>query len=85
MENFLERLYYIYGKPYIKFPVEEQRIKARMANLKKTLKPSQYKQVFRIIDDTDCIADKMSVINFKRGMKFGILCMIEVFKDYNDE
>jgi hypothetical protein len=81
MEKLLDNLYVNHGEPKTKCPEEEQRIKIRRGNFKRTLERSQYRQLQRLIDDTDNITDRMSCINFAKGVKFGIKLMIELFGD----
>jgi len=85
MEKLLELLYYSYGEPIVKCPEEERRVKVRRGNFKKILKKSQYRQIQRLIDDADSITDKMSVMNFASGVKFGVKFMSEVYSNvYSD-
>ena len=85
MKKLLERLYLNYGESSVKCPEEEQRVQARRGNFKKTLKRRQYRQILRLIDDTDLITDKMSMMNFERGVKFAVKLMSELYSNAEDD
>lgn len=79
METILEQLWDKYGEPRVKCPVEENRIAAVKGNFKKSLDSKQYKQLYRILDDSENIAGKMSLMNFESGLRFGIKFMAEIY------
>lgn len=87
MKEILENLYYYYGVTDSKLccPEEEQRIKTRRGNFKKLLKRNQYRQIQRLLDDTDNITCKMSILNFASGVKFGIKLMTNIYASQCDE
>ena len=83
MDTFMELLFDGYGiRDTKKFcPEEEQGIRTRRGNFKKTLHKKQYIQIIRLLDDANMMTEKMSVLNFAQGIRFGIQLMTEVYSD----
>lgn len=87
MEQILENLYNYHGETNSRShcPQEEQRIKTRRGNFKKILKRNQYRQIQRLLDDTENVTCKMSILNFVSGVRFGVKFMTEVYAVNNNK
>ncbi len=87
MEQILEQLYNNFGEVDSRkiCPDEKQRIKSRRGNFKRMLKRNQYRQIQRMLDDTDNVACRMSIANFASGVRFGVKFMTEVCALTNDD
>lgn len=82
MEDLLKELYMKYGErnPKIHCMEEILNIKTTEGHLKQWLTHNQQKQLLRIIDNENLITCKMSMMNFIRGIQFGIKIITELYE-----
>ena len=56
-----------------------QRIAINTEKLKEDFSKCQKKQLLRIVDDKDLLAESQASESFANGMRYGVLLMIEIF------